>query len=371
MAPSPDASALSLLPVAVSVAAPAAALRPAPGAHGGGCRGQRRGHGGILERASDGARASITLSAIGAAASVAVGTAVTVTPSAPAGAVGGGRPSPSSPTRSAGAALQRAHHADEGHLLRSPPGVPAAGAGRGGAAGEQRARSAPSVQRAMNWPSTPPPRWTPAARRWWLARAGQDLSKYGLRRVAPGPGLPRDGAAGAWCTSSTPAAPRAPALPPGSGRVLPRRSVRLRPASRCRSRNCRRAACWPLLRDNAGAAPPAHVRPTAWWPYPGRSATSRATSGRSRRWRWRSRRRPRVHARTRPGLAEVQRLRAHHAASERASPGWARATAANIAFDDHPSEKRFAGPHRDRHRRLGVRLVESQRTGHPGATGDR
>ena len=46
--------------------------------------------------------------------------------------------------------------------------------------------------------------------------------------------------------------------------------------------------------------------------------------------------------RERPGLAEVQRLRAHHAASERLHPAGARATAANIAFDDHPSEKRFS-----------------------------
>ena len=41
----------------------------------------------------------------------------------------------------------------------------------------------------------------------------------------------------------------------------------------------------------------------------------------------------------------------------------ARATRANVAFDDHPNDKRFSRPHRDGDCRFGVRLAAPQRSG--------
>ena len=74
-----DASALSMLPVAVSVAAPAMLLSAGAMLTVVAVEASAAGVVCILERASDGARASVTLSTHGAAAlSVGVGTVVTV-----------------------------------------------------------------------------------------------------------------------------------------------------------------------------------------------------------------------------------------------------------------------------------------------------
>lgn len=75
-----DASALSLLPVAISVAAPVMILSAGATLTVVAIEASAAGTVCILERASDGARASVTLSTHGAAAlSVGVGTVVTVT----------------------------------------------------------------------------------------------------------------------------------------------------------------------------------------------------------------------------------------------------------------------------------------------------
>jgi hypothetical protein len=74
-----DASALSMLPIAVSVAAPAMFLSAGAMLTVVAVEASATGVVCILERASDGARASVTLSTHGAAAlSVGVGTVVTV-----------------------------------------------------------------------------------------------------------------------------------------------------------------------------------------------------------------------------------------------------------------------------------------------------
>ncbi|WOB08296.1 hypothetical protein [Piscinibacter gummiphilus] len=74
-----DASALSMLPIAVSVAAPAVLLSAGAMLTVVAVEASAAGVVCILERASDGARASVTLSTQGAAAlSVGVGTVVTV-----------------------------------------------------------------------------------------------------------------------------------------------------------------------------------------------------------------------------------------------------------------------------------------------------
>ena len=74
-----DASALSLLPVAVSVAAPALLISGGAVLTVVAVEASAEGTVWILERASDGARASITLSAMAAGGlSVAAGTAITV-----------------------------------------------------------------------------------------------------------------------------------------------------------------------------------------------------------------------------------------------------------------------------------------------------
>ena len=74
-----DASALSMLPVAVSVAAPAMLLSAGAMLTVVAVEASAAGVVCILERASDGARASVTLSTQGAAAlSIGVGTVVTV-----------------------------------------------------------------------------------------------------------------------------------------------------------------------------------------------------------------------------------------------------------------------------------------------------
>jgi hypothetical protein len=74
-----DASALSMLPIAVSVAAPAMLLSAGAMLTVVAVEASAAGVVCILERASDGARASVTLSTQGAAAlSIGVGTAVTV-----------------------------------------------------------------------------------------------------------------------------------------------------------------------------------------------------------------------------------------------------------------------------------------------------
>ncbi len=74
-----DASALSMLPVAVSVAAPALLLSGGAVLTVVAVDASAEGTVWILERASDGARASITLSAMAAGGlSVAAGTAITV-----------------------------------------------------------------------------------------------------------------------------------------------------------------------------------------------------------------------------------------------------------------------------------------------------
>lgn len=75
-----DASALSMLPVAVSVAAPVMLLSAGATLTVLAVEASAEGTVCILERASDGAQASVTLSAQGAGAlSVGVGTVVTVT----------------------------------------------------------------------------------------------------------------------------------------------------------------------------------------------------------------------------------------------------------------------------------------------------
>lgn len=74
-----DASALSMLPIAVSVAAPALFLSAGAMLTVVAVEASATGVVCILERASDGARASVTLSTQGAAAlSIGVGTVVTV-----------------------------------------------------------------------------------------------------------------------------------------------------------------------------------------------------------------------------------------------------------------------------------------------------
>jgi hypothetical protein len=74
-----DASALSMLPIAVSVAAPAMFLSAGAMLTVVAVEASANGVVCILERASDGARASVTLSTQGAAAlSVGVGTVITV-----------------------------------------------------------------------------------------------------------------------------------------------------------------------------------------------------------------------------------------------------------------------------------------------------
>lgn len=74
-----DASALSMLPIAVSVAAPAMFLSAGAMLTVVAVEASAAGVVCILERASDGARASVTLSTHGAAAlSIGVGTVVTV-----------------------------------------------------------------------------------------------------------------------------------------------------------------------------------------------------------------------------------------------------------------------------------------------------
>lgn len=74
-----DASALSMLPVAVSVAAPAMLISAGAVLTVVAVEASAEGTVWILERASDGARASITLSAMAAGGlSVAAGTAITV-----------------------------------------------------------------------------------------------------------------------------------------------------------------------------------------------------------------------------------------------------------------------------------------------------
>ena len=74
-----DASALSMLPVAVSVAAPAMLLSAGAMLTVVAVEASAEGVVCVLERASDGAQASVTLSAAGAGAlSVGVGTVVTV-----------------------------------------------------------------------------------------------------------------------------------------------------------------------------------------------------------------------------------------------------------------------------------------------------
>jgi hypothetical protein len=75
-----EASALSMLPLAVSVAAPALLLSAGVGLTVVAVEASAHGTVWVLERASDGARASVTVSgAVVGGASLLVGTAVTVT----------------------------------------------------------------------------------------------------------------------------------------------------------------------------------------------------------------------------------------------------------------------------------------------------
>ena len=251
-----DASALSALPVAVSVAAPAMVLSAGAAFTVVAVDASAAGTVWVLERASDGARAtsSFRASAAGAVAG-GLGTAVAGhRAERRLGAVGRGPGDRLHPERARRrAALQRA-----GDAMNRAASLAAAlfvrrwrcARGARGPPVRDSSRSMPAPSHAA-WRS--PNRTASASMRSGaqvvlLARAGQDLGKYGLTLFAPRLRLPRRRAGprrGAWCTSSTTAAPRdGGAVPPGPGRVLPRPAAPLRGrlSSCCRPRR-RRGCC--------------------------------------------------------------------------------------------------------------------------------
>ena len=232
----------------------------------------------------------------GSGLSVAAGTAVTVTAISTGWVLvlgqRGDRLRPEPDRR--GPALQRADHAMSRSrttrlgalglaLARSPRGTRQAGrsceqrplVGRRGRArhGPGRAARRPALDQT-------------GARVVVLARAGQDLTEYGLRYSHLGFAY-RDGEHGPWrvvhklnqCGSS-----RCFALPPGPRRVLPRRPVAVRGGARgARACGAGRAGGDPGRQRPRRRA--STRRPTTWSPTPGPAATSSRTSGRSRRWR--------------------------------------------------------------------------------------
>ena len=154
-------------------------------------------------------------------------------------------------------------------------------------------------------------------------RAPQDLSKYGLAWSQIGLDRHRDGARWRVVQSEclrqcAPASHRQ-----GLGEFFLDDLHEIQIGSWCRSRNCYRRSCRPCCATTH--RPRLHTS-AACSPYPWRSAEQ------SNQWAIETLAMAQspeaaVHARTRPGLAEVQRLRAHHAASERLHPAGARATA--------------------------------------------
>ena len=260
-----DASALSMLPIAVSVAAPVALLSAGAVLTVVSVQASAVGTVWVLERASDGARASIELAGrAGNGLSVAAGTAVTVT------AISTGwvlrrpaRRSPSSPTRSAPPCSTTRGSRDEPLAQRraSPRSAwrwPSRwGSAEAGRSCEQRPLSAPvgrarhGAGREDGGAARPDRR---AGRRARPRRAGPERIRPAL--LAPRLRLPRAASTGAWrvvhklnqCGSAV------LALSPGPGRVLPRRPLAVRGGAR-RARACGAGARWrPTLADNARVA---------------------------------------------------------------------------------------------------------------------
>ena len=129
-------------------------------------------------------------------------------------------------------------------------------------------------------------------------------------------------------------------LPPGTRRVLSRRPVGVR-GGRRRPRAAGAGASAALLADNVAVGTPRHAAPTTWSPTRGRIATSSRTSGRSRR----SPLAEEPAAATRERAQAWLRLHGYEPTTLRLSAFkrlGARVASANVAFDDHPNEKRFS-----------------------------
>ena len=286
-----DASALSALPIAVSVAAPAMLLSGGVMLTVVAVEASAEGTVWVLERASDGARASVTLSA--AAAGGALGgrrhRGGRDRLQRRLGAVGrrqGDRLHPERDRRRA--AAQRAADAMRAPRSRSPSCWPlAAGAAQAGRTCEQQARrEAANVQRAMTLAErTARALDASGAQVVVLARAGQDLSQVRPGLVAPRPGL--QATARRWrvvhklnqCGSAQAAVYRQ-----GLGEFFlddlhDYKAGLVVPAPGGAGAAARHAA----RQRRVDAL--AHAAPTAWSPTRGRSATSSPTSGRWRRWR--------------------------------------------------------------------------------------
>jgi hypothetical protein len=230
-----ELSALSMLPVAVSVAAPVALLVSGAALTVVAVEAASDGTVWILERASDGARASVTLggAAVGGV-SVAAGAVVVVhRDERRLGAVDRRQGHRLHPQRTGRPCCTTRGSRDEAPVS-SPPlprpccwPPPRPRPARTASAGRPRP---PTCSARWSWPSARRARWTPAARRWWCWRAPGRTWALRAALVAPGLGLPRRhaGPRPVWrvvhklnqCGSGR------RAVPPGPGRVLPRRPAR-------------------------------------------------------------------------------------------------------------------------------------------------
>ena len=246
------------------------------------------------------------------------------------------------------AALQRAGHAMKPLLRRSRSPSrcslrPARRAGRAGRA-RQRPPSASAVDRAHGAGRAhrrAPRRQRRPGRRAGARRAGPERVRPAL--LAPRPRLPRR-------RGPTPLARRAQAQP-----------LRLGQASVYRQGLgefflddlYRYEAAFVVLHARRAGAPAAGAarqrpagaprtrRPTTWSPTPGRSRYQQSNQWAIETLAWRQDPAA-TDARPRAGLAAPAGLRADDAAPVALKRLGARVTAANVAFDDHPNDKRFA-----------------------------
>jgi hypothetical protein len=176
-----------------------------------------------------------------------------------------------------------------------------------------------------------------------LARAGQNLSEYGLRYSHLGLAYrDGDGPTAVWrvvhklnaCGSA-----QASVYRQGLGEFFLDDLYRYEAAIVVLQPDVQMRLL-PALRDNARLAR-LHTPAYSMVAYPWASATSSRTSGRSRPSPPRRIRRPRRATARRPGCVCRATSRRPSTLSALKRLG-ARVTAANVAFDDHPNEKRFS-----------------------------
>ena len=195
-----------------------------------------------------------------------------------------------------------------------------------------------------------------------IARAGQNLSEYGMRysHLASRTARRRRRRGLARRAQAQPVRHGARlAVPPGPGRILPRRPLAVRGGDRrARARRCRRSCCRrsPTTRAVARLDTPAYSMVAYPWSQRYQQSNQWAIETLAMR-----RGAGRDDARAGAGWLQLhgyEPTTLHLSAFKRLG---ARMTAANVAFDDHPEREAIQRSHRDRHGRLGLSLARARR----------